>query len=101
MQVKSADPNFDKSNGAGDLNFWEAILFIDWVQKSVGLLGKEAGLPPLPESLGGVAREWVGAVKQLHVRFLESEEERCHAQKQLETAEGMIEVLRKKLDGLK
>jgi hypothetical protein len=99
-QLNPADPNFEKSNGAGDLNFWEAILFIDWVQKAAGLLGKEASLPPVPDSLCGVAREWVGAVKQVHVQFLESEEERSHAQKKLETAEGMIDSLRKKLEGL-
>jgi hypothetical protein len=81
-----------------DLNFWEAILFIDWIQKAVGLLGKEATLPPVPDSLRGVAREWVGAVERLNSQFLESEEDRCETQKHLLSAENMIEELSKKLD---
>ena len=96
-----AVPYVEESEGAGDLNFWEAILFIDWVQKAVGLLGKEATLPPVPSSLRGVAREWVGVFQRLNSQFLESEEDRSDAQRNLQSAEDMIDVLKKKLDALK
>ncbi|MDH3504287.1 MAG: SWIM zinc finger family protein [Nitrospirota bacterium] len=98
---RAAVPYAEESEGAGDLNFWEAILFIDWVQKAVGLLGKEATLPPVPDSLGGVAREWVGVVERLNSQWLESEEDRSDALRNLQSAEGMIDVLTKKLDVLK
>jgi len=94
-------PNFEESKGAVDLNFWEAILFIDWVQKAVGLLGKESTLPPVPDSLRGIAREWVGVVEHLNLRLLESEEDRCDVQKNLQSAESMIDELTKKLEVLK
>lgn len=100
-RVSAAVPDFEESKGAVDLNFWEAILFIDWVQKAVGLLGKEATLPPVPDSLRGIAREWVGAVERLNSQFLESEEDRCDAQKNLHSAENMIDVLTKQLEVLK
>ncbi|MDR4460690.1 MAG: SWIM zinc finger family protein [Nitrospirales bacterium] len=91
----------EESAGAGDLNFWEAILFIDWVQKAVGLLGREATLPPVPDSLGGVAREWVGVIERLNSHCLEGEEDRIDALRSLQSAEGMVENLTKKLDVLK
>jgi hypothetical protein len=100
-RVSAAVPYFEESKGAVDLNFWEAILFIDWVQKAVGLLGKEATLPPVPDSLRGIAREWVGVVEHLNSQLLESEEDRCDVQRNLQSAEGMIDVLTKKLDVLK
>ena len=100
-QVKAAVPYFEESKGAVDLNFWEAILFIDWVQRSVALLGKEATLPPVPDSLRGIAREWVGMIEHLNSIFLEGEEERCEVQRNLKSAEEMIELLIKKLDILK
>jgi hypothetical protein len=97
----AGSPNFWESKGAVDLNFWEAILFIDWIQKSVGLLGKEATLPPVPDSLRGIAREWVGVFERLNSQFLELEEDRSDLQKNLQSAEAMIDVLNKKLDDLK
>lgn len=100
-RVRAAVPYAEESEGAGDLNFWEAILFIDWVQKAVGLLGKEATLPPVPDSLGGVAREWVSMVERLNSQCLESEEDRSDALRNLQSAEGTIDVLTKKLDVLK
>jgi hypothetical protein len=100
-RVNHAVPYFEESKGAVDLNFWEAILFIDWVQKAVGLLGKEATLPPVPDSLRGIAREWVGVVERVNSQFLESEEDRCAVQKSLQSAEDMIDVLIKKLEVLK
>lgn len=100
-RASDAVPYFEESKGAVDLNFWEAILFIDWVQKAVGLLGKEATLPPVPDSLRGIAREWVGVVERLNSQLLESEEDRCDAQRNLQSAESMIDVLTKKLDILK
>lgn len=93
-------PYAEESAGAGDLNFWEAILFIDWIQKAVGLLGKEATLPPVPDSLGGVAREWVGVVERLNSQCLEGEEDRIDALRNLQSAEGMVDTLTKKLDVL-
>jgi hypothetical protein len=90
-------PYAEESAGAGDLNFWEAILFIDWIQKTVGLLGKEATLPPVPDSLGGVAREWVGVVERLNSQCLECEEDRIDAVKSLQSAEDMVDTLTKKL----
>jgi hypothetical protein len=98
--VNRAVPYFEESKGAVDLNFWEAILFIDWVQKAVGLLGKEATLPPVPDSLRGIGREWVGAVERLNSQFLESEEDRSDVQKHLQSAEILIDELSKKLDVL-
>jgi hypothetical protein len=100
-RVSGAVPYCEESKGAVDLNFWEAILFIDWVQKAVGLLGKEATLPPVPASLSGVAREWVGVVERLNLQYLESEEDRSDAQRSLQSTEGMIDVLTKKFDVLK
>ncbi|HBP86735.1 MAG TPA: SWIM zinc finger family protein [Nitrospirales bacterium] len=97
----SAVPHAEESEGAGDLNFWEAILFIDWVQKAAGLLGKEATLPPVPDSLGGVAREWVGVLERLNSQCLESEEDRFDALKSLQSAESMIDNLTGKLDVLR
>jgi hypothetical protein len=100
-QIRAAVPYFEESKGAVDLNFWEAILFIDWVQRAVALLGKEATLPPVPDSLRGIAREWVGMIENLNSHFLESEDERCEVQRNLKSAEEMIELLIKKLDILK
>lgn len=100
-QGSASVPYFEESKGAVDLNFWEAILFIDWVQKAVGLLGKEATLPPVPDSLRGIAREWVGVVERLNSQFLESEEDRCEVQRNLQSAQDMIDLLIKKLDVLK
>lgn len=99
-QVNQASLHMSASNGAVDLNFWEAILFIDWMQKAVGSLGKKSSLPPVPDSLCGIAREWVGAVKQLHAQFLDSEEDRGELQKDLHSAEDMLELLTKKLNAL-
>ena len=101
QQVRAAVPYLEESKGAVDLNFWEAILFIDWVQKTVSLLGKEATMPPVPDSLRGIAREWVGMIERLNSLFLESEEDRCEGQKKLQSAEDMIDLLIKKLDVLK
>ncbi|GJL58077.1 MAG: hypothetical protein NPIRA03_09340 [Nitrospirales bacterium] len=98
---RTGAPQAEESAGAGDLNFWEAILFIDWIQKAVGLLGKEATLPPVPDSLGGVAREWVGVVERLNSQCLEGEEDRMDALRSLRSAEGMVENLTKKLECLK
>ena len=99
--VNSAVNYCEESKGAVDLNFWEAILFIDWVQKAVGLLGKDPTLPPVPDSLRGVAREWVGVVERLNLQFLESEEDRIDAQRNLQSAQDMIDGLTKKLNALK
>jgi hypothetical protein len=100
-QANAGGAYVKESKGAVDLNFWEAILFIDWVQKAAGVLGKEATLPPVPTSLHGVARQWVGVFERLHSQLLESEEDRRDAQRNLQSAEGMIDVLKKKADALK
>jgi predicted RNase H-like nuclease (RuvC/YqgF family) len=84
-----------------DLNFREATLFIDWIQQAVGPLGKEAILPPVPEALRGVAREWTGVIDRLNQQFLESEEDRTDAQKNLQSAENMVDSLTKELGTLK
>ena len=101
LRGRAEAPHTEESGGAGDLNFWEAILFIDWVQKAVGLLGKEATLPPVPGSLGGVAREWVGVVERLNAQCLEGEEDRLDALRSLQSAEGMVDNLTKQLHVLK
>ncbi|WNM60581.1 SWIM zinc finger family protein [Candidatus Nitrospira neomarina] len=101
LRGRAEAPRAEESGGAGDLNFWEAILFIDWVQKAVGLLGKEATLPPVPGSLGGVAREWVGVVEHLNSQCLEGEEDRLDALRSLQAAEDMVDTLTKKLHVLK
>jgi uncharacterized protein YoxC len=84
-----------------DLNFREATLFIDWMQPVIGLLGKEAALPAVPESLRGVAREWAGVIDRLNQQFLESEEDRTDAQRNLQSAESMVDSLKKELATVK
>jgi uncharacterized protein YoxC len=84
-----------------DLNFREATLFIDWIQQGIGLLGKEASLPAVPESLRGVTREWAGVIDRLNQRFLESEEDRMDAQRNLQSAESMVDSLTKELGTVK
>jgi len=84
-----------------DLNFREATLFIDWMQSAIGLLGKEASLPAVPESLRGLAREWAGVIGRLNQQFLESEEDRIDAQRNLQSAESMVDSLRNELATVK
>ena len=84
-----------------DLNFREASLFIDWFQQAIGHLGKEVSLPTVPESLGGVAREWAGAIDRLNQQFLESDEDRTDAQKNVQSAEAMVDSLTKELEEVK
>ena len=84
-----------------DLNFREATLFIDWIQQAVGQLGKEASLAATPKSLGGVAREWAGVIDRLNQQFLESEEDRRDAQRNLQSAENMVDSLTKELGTVK
>jgi len=84
-----------------DLNFREATLFIDWIQQAIGPLGKEPSLPAVPESLRGVAREWAGVIDRLNQQFLESEEDRRDAQRNLLSAETMVDSLTKELETVK
>jgi uncharacterized protein YoxC len=84
-----------------DLNFREATLFIDWIQQAIGPLGKEPSLPAVPESLRGVAREWAGVIDRLNQQFLESEEDRTDAQRNLQSAENMVDSLKKELGTVK
>ncbi len=96
-----ASPSSSEAAATVDLNFREATLFIDWIQQAVGPLGKEAILPPVPEALRGVAREWTGVIDRLNQQFLESEEDRTDAQKNLQSAENMVDSLTKELGTLK
>jgi len=84
-----------------DLNFREATLFIDWIQQAIVPLGKEPSLPAVPESLRGVAREWAGVIDRLNQQFLESEEDRTDAQRNLQSAETMVDSLTKQLETVK
>jgi len=84
-----------------DLNFREATLFIDWIQQAVGQLGKEARLAAVPKSLGGVAREWAVVIDRLNQQFLESEEDRTDAHRNLQSAENMVDSLTKELGTVK
>jgi peptidoglycan hydrolase CwlO-like protein len=84
-----------------DLNFREATLFIDWIQQAIGPLGKEPSLPAVPDSLRGVAREWAGVIDRLNQQFLESEEDRTDAQRNLQSAENMVDSLTKELGTVK
>ncbi len=84
-----------------DLNFREASLFIDWIQQAIGKLGKEPSLPAVPDSLRGVAREWAGVVDRLNQQFLESEEDRTDAQRNLLSAETLVDSLTKELETVK
>jgi hypothetical protein len=84
-----------------DLNFREATLFIDWIQQAIVPLGKNPSLPAVPETLRGVAREWAGVIDRLNQQFLESEEDRTDAQKNLQSAESMVDTLTKKLETVK
>jgi len=104
----SAPESLDKASPASgepaqtvDLNFREATLFIDWIQSAIGLLGKEASLPAVPESLRGVAREWVGGIGRLNQQFLESEEDRTDAQRNLQSAESMVDSLTREVATVK
>ena len=96
-----ASPSSGEPAPTVDLNFREATLFIDWFQQGVGRLGKEGSLPAVPESLGGVAREWAGVLDRLNQQFLESEEERMDAQRNLQSAENMVDSLTKELETVK
>jgi len=96
-----ASPSSSEAAATVDLNFREATLFIDWIQQAVGPLGKEAILPPVTEALRGVAREWTGVIDRLNQQFLESEEDRTDAQKNLQSAENMVDSLTKELGTLK
>ena len=94
-------PSSAKSAATVDLNFREATLFIDWIQQTVGQLGQEAQLAPVPQSLGGVAREWAGVIDRLNQQFLESEEDRTDAQRNLQSAENLVDSLTKELGEVK
>ena len=96
-----ASPSSSEPTASVDLNFREATLFIDWIQQAMGPLGKEAILPVVPEALRGVAREWTGVIDRLNQQFLESEEDRIDAQKNLQSAENMVDSLTKELGTLK
>ena len=84
-----------------DLNFREATLFIDWIQQAIAPLGKEPSLPAVPDSLQGVAREWAGVIDQLNHQFLVSEEDRTDAQRNLQSAEDMVDSLTQELGTVK
>jgi len=96
-----ASPASSEPASPVDLNFREATLFIDWIQSAIGLLGKEPSLPAVPESLRGVAREWTGMIGRLNQQFLESEEDRTDAQRNLQSAESMVDSLKKELATVK
>ena len=101
------EPPAEASSSSGepaatvDLNFREATLFIDWIQQAIGPLGKEPSLPAVPESLRGVAREWAGVIDRLNQQFLESEEDRTDAQRNLQSAENRVDSLTKELEIVK
>jgi uncharacterized protein YoxC len=101
------EPSVEASSSSGesaatvDLNFREATLFIDWIQQAVGQLGKEAALAAVPKSLSGVAREWTGVIDRLNQQFLESEEDRTDTQRNLQSAESMVDSLTKELGTVK
>ncbi len=87
----------DESSSTVDLNFREATLFIDWIQQVVGQLGKEPSLAEVPKPLVGVARDWAGMIDRLNQKFIESEEDRNDAQRNLQSAENMVDSLKKEL----
>lgn len=96
-----ASPSSNEPAATVDLNFREATLFIDWIQQAIGHLGKEATLGEVPKALGGVARDWTGVIDRLNQQFLESEEDRTDAQRNLQSAENLVDSLTKDLDGVK
>lgn len=96
-----APPSSNEPAPTVDLNFREATLFIDWIQQAVVHLGKEASLAAVPKSLGGVAREWAGVIDRLNQQFLESEEDRTDAQRNLQSAENLVDSLTKELESVK
>ena len=83
-----------------DLNFREATLFIDWIQQAIVGLGQNPSLPPVPDSLGGVAREWAAVIDRVNQQFLESEEDRTESQQSLQAAETRIESLTKDFESV-
>ena len=96
-----SSPSSNEPAATVDLNFREATLFIDWIQQAVGSLGKEPSLAAVPKSLGGVAREWAGVIERLNQQFIESEEDRTDAQRNLQSAENLVDSLTKELEGVK
>jgi len=96
-----APPSSKEPAPTVDLNFREATLFIDWIQQAIGHLGKEASLAAVPQALGGVAREWTGVIDRLNQQFLESEEDRTDAQRNLQSAENLVDSLTKELESVK
>jgi len=102
-----SEPSVEAASSSGespamvDVNFREATLFIDWIQQAVGQLGKEARLAAVPKSLGGVAREWAVVIDRLNQQFLESEEDRTDAHRNLQSAENMVDSLTKELGTVK
>ncbi|MDH5775673.1 MAG: hypothetical protein OEZ57_12240, partial [Nitrospirota bacterium] len=96
-----SSPSSNEPAATVDLNFREATLFIDWMQQAIGSLGKEASLAAVPKSLGGVAREWAGVIGRLNQQFLESEEDRTDAQRNLQSAENLVDSLTKELEDVK
>ena len=99
--VAEASSSSGEPTATVDLNFREATLFIDWIQQAIGPLGKVPSLPAVPESLRGVAREWAGVIDRLNQQFLESEEDRTDAQRNLLSAETMVDSLTKELETVK
>lgn len=95
--VAEASSSSGEPTATVDLNFREATLFIDWIQQAIGPLGKKTSLPAVPESLRGVAREWAGVIDRLNQQFLESEEDRTDAQRNLLSAETLVDSLTKEL----
>jgi len=99
--VAEASSSSGEPTATVDLNFREATLFIDWIQQAIGQLGKEPTLPAVPESLRGMGREWAGVIDRLNQQFLESEEDRTDAQRNLLSAETMVDSLTKELETVK
>ncbi len=103
LSQESSSPSASSDNPSPgvDLNFREATLFIEWIQQTVGQLGKESSLAPVPTSLGGIAREWAGVIDRLNQQFLESEEDRRDTQQNLESAEKTVDSLTQELGTVK
>ncbi|RMH35262.1 MAG: hypothetical protein D6690_09250 [Nitrospirae bacterium] len=83
---------------SGDFHFREVTCFVDWMQGAVGYLGTPQSLPPAPDLPPGGVRSWIATLTELHQRLLQSEEDRIHAQNELQYAGTRIKDLELELN---
>lgn len=86
------------SGSSADFHFREVTLFVDWMQGAAGYLGTNQSLPAAPNLPQGGVQSWIATITNLHQRFLQSEEDRIHAQNELQQAGARIKDLELELN---